>query len=246
MKEFFVAFFAALSAGPLRFVLIGISLITVVLAIATMLLEIAGYRITKSGLKKTGLRWDATNIAIAAICGAIYTGARFLQTPQIVPGFGGLTFTHVLAPVISLLFGIPGAVGVSLSVPVGDYILGYLSIGSVGGVTGHWMALTYIPLLMIQDPSMRNRMSVLQVYLWAILVASFWHAITLGGWLDLLRLAPTEVVWGVISPGVILPHGILPAILMPIIMLPLFPAVKAMGLYWKDRQAKFLKVAPQP
>lgn len=241
MNEFFSSIFKVLSAGPLRYILIGIAVVTVILTVITMLLEIAGYRFSRSGLKRTGLRWDATNIAIAAICGAVYTGARFLQTPQIVPGFGGLTFTHVLAPVIAMLFGIPGAVGVALSVPFGDYLFGYLSIGSVAGVSGHWMALLYIPFLMVVEPSMRNRKSIFSVYLWAILIASFWHAITLGGWLDLLRLAPTEVVWTVISPGVIVAHGIIPAILMPFVLIPLYPAIKAMGLYWKDRVTKFVQ-----
>lgn len=241
MDQFFTPLFEALSAGPLRFVLIAISMVTIAATLVTMLLEITGRRITRSGLEKTGLRWDATTVAIAAICGAVYTGARFLQTPQIVPGFGGLTFTHVLAPVIALLFGIPGAIGVSLSVPFGDYLFGYLSIGSVGGLSGHWMALTYIPFLMISDPSMRNRKSIISVYLWAVIIASFWHSITIDGWLDALRLAPTEVVWGVIAPGVIVAHGVIPAILMPFVLTPLYPAVKAMGLYWKDRKVKYVE-----
>jgi len=244
MDQIFAPLFEALSAGPLRFILIAISFVTIAATVVTMLSEIAGRRITRSGLVETGLRWDATAIAIAAICGAVYTGGRFLQTPQIVPGFGGLTFTHVLAPVIALLFGIPGAVGVSLSVPFGDYLFGYLSVGSVSGVAGHWMALTYIPFLMISDPSMRNRKSVVSVYLWAVVLASFWHSITIDGWLDALRLVPTEVAWGVIAPGVIVAHGVIPAILMPFVLTPLYPAVKAMGLYWKDRKAKLVEPAP--
>jgi energy-coupling factor transport system substrate-specific component len=235
MQDFFASIFNAISFGPLRWILIAISLVTIAAAIVTMLLEIAGRRLTRKGIVKTGLKWDATNIAIAAICGAIYTGARFLQTPQIVPGFGGLTFTHVLAPVIALLLGIPGAVGVALSVPFGDFIFGYLSIGSLSGVSGHWMALCYIPYLMVQDPSFRNRKSIIAVYFWAILIGSFWHSITIDGWLDVLALAPTEVCWGVIAPGVVVAHGVLPAILIPFVLTPLFPAVKAMGLYWKDR-----------
>ena len=240
MVEFFASIFNALTAGPLHTILIILSVLTVIATVITLILEVLGRRPTVSGLKDTDLRWDATNIAIAGICGAVYTGARFLQTPQIVPGFGGLTFTHVLAPVIALLFGIPGAVGVSLSVPFGDYIFGYLSVGSIAGVAGHWMALTYIPFRMVKDASFRNVKSIVQVYLWGILVASFWHAITLGGWLDLMRLAPTEVVWTVIAPGVIPAHGIIPAILIPFVLTPLFPAIKAMGLYWKDRKTEFV------
>jgi energy-coupling factor transport system substrate-specific component len=240
MEEFFGGIFEALTIGPLRYIFLGISVVTVVATVITMLMEIGGRRFTRAGLVKTGLRWDATNIAIAAICGAVYTGARFLQTPQIVPGFGGLTFTHVLAPVIALLFGIPGAVGVSLSVPFGDYLFGYLSIGSVSGVAGHWMALTYVPFLMISDPSFRNPRSIFSVYFWGVFLASFWHSITISGWLDLLNLAPTEVCWGVIAPGVILAHGLIPAILIPFVLTPLYPAVQAMGLYWKERQTKYV------
>lgn len=243
MEGFFAGIFNAISFGPLRWILIAISLVTIAATVVTMLLEIAGRRLTRKGIVETGLKWDATNIAIAAICGAIYTGARFLQTPQIVPGFGGLTFTHVLAPVIALLLGIPGAVGVALSVPFGDFIFGYLSIGSVGGVSGHWMALCYIPFLMVQDPSFRNWKSIVSVYLWAILIGSFWHSITIDGWLDVLALAPTEVCWGVIAPGVVVAHGIIPAILMPFVLTPLFPAVKAMGLYWKDRMTTVVSEA---
>ena len=236
MDAFFASIFNAISFGPLRFILIGISLITVAATVVTMLLEISGRRLTRSGIVKTDLRWDATNIAIVAICGAIYTGARFLQTPQIVPGFGGLTFTHVLAPVIALLLGIPGALGVALSVPFGDFLFGYLSIGSVSGVAGHWMALCYIPFLMIRDPSFRNRASVISVYVWAVINGSFWHSITIDGWLDVLGLVTPDVAWGVIAPGVVVAHGVIPAILMPLILAPLYPAMKAMGMYWKDRE----------
>jgi energy-coupling factor transport system substrate-specific component len=243
VDKLFAPIFQALSFGPLRFILIAISFVTIAAAAITMLLEIAGYRISRSGLRKTDTRWDATSIALVAICGAVYTGARFLQTPQIVPGFGGLTFTHVLAPVMALLFGIPGAVGVSLSVPFGDYLFGYLSVGSVSGVAGHWMALTYIPLLMIKNPSMRNRSSVISVYIWAVIIASFWHSITIDGWLDALRLVPTEVAWGVIAPGVVVAHGLIPAILMPFVLTPLYPAIKAMGLYWRDRVTKVVPSA---
>jgi hypothetical protein len=240
MEKFLGGIFEALTAGPLRIIFLGISIATVVATVITMLMEIMGYRFSRKGVKKTGLHWDATNIAIAAICGAVYTGARFLQTPQIVPGFGGLTFTHVLAPVIALLFGIPGAVGVSLSVPFGDYLFGYLSIGSVSGVAGHWMALMYIPYLMVSDPSFRNTKSIISVYFWGVILASFWHSTTISGWLDLLSLAPTEVCWGVIAPGTVLAHGVIPAILMPFVLTPLYPAVQAMGLYWKERQTKYV------
>ena len=235
MQDLFAALFNVISVGPLRFILIAISLVTIALAVITILLEISGRRLTHGGIVKTDLKWDATNIAIVAICGAVYTGARFLQTPQIVPGFGGLTFTHVLAPVIALLLGIPGALGVSLSVPFGDFLFGFLSVGSVSGVAGHWMALCYIPFLLIKDPSFRNRASIISVYLWAVLIASFWHSITIDGWLDVLGLVTPEVAWGVVAPGVIVAHGVIPAILMPFVLTPLYPAVKAMGLYWKDR-----------
>lgn len=231
---------------PLQPVLIAISLVTVAAALVTMALEIAGFTVTRRGIRRSGLDWNSTALAIVAISGAVYTAARFLQTPQIVPGFGGLTFTHVLAPVIALLFGVPGAIGVALSVPFGDYIFGYLSVGSVAGVAGHWLALCYVPYKMVSDPSFRSRSSILQVYLWAVVIASIWHAITIEGWLDVLNLVPSEVALAVIAPGVVVAHGLLPAILMPFVLAPLYPVVRAMGLYWRDRQPDGTAASPSP
>lgn len=229
------------TGGGLRNLALGFTVAVQIFGVITLAMELSGKTISKNGIRNNGVKWNSSSLAIAAICGAVYIAAKFLQTPQIVPGFGGLTFTHVLAPILAIVFGVPGAVGVSLSVPLSDAIMGYLSLGSIAGTMGHWVGLCWIPMKMIKDPSFQNKKSILEVYFWAVVVACLVHVSSLVAFLDLIKAVPPAVAWTVIAPGSILAHGVIPAILMPVTLPFIFKRIKAQGMYWRD-----LSSSPKP
>lgn len=207
-----------------------------VLGFLTLFLEIGGRTISTKGIVKNGIRWNSQSLATVAIVGALYTAVRFLQTPQIIPGFGGLTFTHVFAPIFGMVFGVPGAIGCALSTPISDAIMGYLSVGSLAGTMGHWLALCWLPMKMVKDPSFTNAKSIVSVYVWGVVVGGALHVIQLVGFLDLIKSVTPVVGWAVMAPGSVLAHIVLPAILMPLTLPFIFKTVKKRGMYWRDLQ----------
>src|SRR5712692_10676476 len=106
-----------LGAGPLHPVMIGLALLGMVIAIAIWVMEFAGWTITRDGFVKNNVPWNATSIALIAVSAAIYIAGRPLQF-QFIPGIGGFNPTMSLAPIFSVLFGLPGAIGVTFSMPI--------------------------------------------------------------------------------------------------------------------------------
>lgn len=225
------------SAGFMHTLSYVIAIAVQVLGFTTMGMELSGRTLSKKGIVKNGIKWNSSSLATVAIVGALYTAVRFLQTPQIIPGFGGLTFTHVFAPIFAMVFGVPGALGCALSTPISDAIMGYLSVGTLAGTMGHWLALCWIPMKMVKDPSFANRKSVFSVYVWGVAIGGLLHVVQLVGFLDLIKAVTPVVGWAVMAPGSILAHVAIPAILMPLTLPFIFRTVKKRGMYWRDVQA---------
>lgn len=224
------------SAGFMHTLTYVIAIGVQVIGVLTLIMEISGYTISKKGLVKNGIRWNSRSLATVAIVGALYTAVRFLQTPQIIPGFGGLTFTHVFAPIFAMVFGVPGAIGCALSTPISDAIMGYLSVGSLAGTMGHWLALCWLPMKMVKDPSFTTRKSILSVYIWGIFIGGTLHVVQLVGFLDLIKSVTPVAGWAVMAPSSLLAHVVLPAILMPLTLPFVFKTTKRRGMYWRDIQ----------
>lgn len=228
-----IDFLAQLGGGPLRPVLIALALIGMVLAVCIWIMEFSGWTISRRGFVRNNVPWNATTIALIAVSAAIYIAGRPIQF-QFVPGIGGFNPTLSLAPILSVLFGLPGAIGVTFSMPIGDAISGALTLGSVAGFLSHTF-VTWLPYKMVRTPNWKLPAAVASYYLWAIIVGPIIHAIVIPGWLDLTHVVPTAVAWGAVTPAILLNHGLTSAIVGAILMPILYPVVKARGLYWKDR-----------
>src|SRR3989442_3579477 len=136
--------------GPLHPVLIGLALLGMVLAIGIWILEFSGRTISREGIVPNNVPWNATSIALLAVAAAVYIAGRPIQL-QFIPGIGGFNPTLSLAPIFSVLFGLPGAIGVTFSMPIGDAISGALTLGSVAGFLSHTV-LTRLPFKMVRRP----------------------------------------------------------------------------------------------
>jgi energy-coupling factor transporter ATP-binding protein EcfA2 len=222
-----------LQGGLVHRVLLAMALSFMGLAILIWVMEFSGWTITRHGFVPNNVSWDATTIALIAISAALYIAGRPIQF-QLIPGVGGINPTLTLAPVFAVLFGLPGAIGVTFSMPIGDALSGALTMGSVAGCLSHTF-LTWLPYKMVREPNFRSRRAVLSFYVWAIVVGPLIHAINVPGWLDFTHVLPPAIAWGGLFPIILLNHAVTPAILCPILIAALYPVVKTRGLYWRDR-----------
>lgn len=219
--------------GPLHPVFQALALIGLVLAVGIWVMEFSGWTISLRGFVRNNMRWDATSIAICAVCAAIYIAGRPIQI-QFIPGIGGFNPSLSIAQSLSVLFGLPGAAGVTFSMPIGDAISGALTLGSVAGCLSHTF-ITWIPYKLAGPVNLRSWKFWLRFYAFGIVLASVVHAIVIPGWLDVVHVVPPAVAWGGVTVAILINQGLLPAILSPIYLGIVYPIVKARGLYWRDR-----------
>ncbi len=219
--------------GPLHSLLIGLALGGMVLAILIWVMEFAGWTISRRGFVRSQVSWDATTIAIIAVVAAIYIAGRPLQL-QFIPGIGGINPSMSLAPVFAVLFGLPGAIGVTFSMPIGDAVSGALTVGSAAGFLSHTF-ITWLPYKLVREPNFKIRAAVVSFFVWAIVIGPSIHTVVIPGWLDFTNGLPSAVAWGALPIVLLVNHTITPAIIAPILIAILYPVVKARGLYWRDR-----------
>ena len=222
-----------IASGPLHQVVIGLSLSAMAVAIFIWVLEFSGWTISRRGFIRNDITWDATTVALIAVSAAIYIAGRPIQF-QLLPGVGGLNPTLCLAPVIAVLFGLPGAIGVTFSMPIGDTLSGALTVGSAAGFLGHTF-LTWIPYKLTREPNFKSPRAVFSFFLWAVVVGPLFHILVVAGWLDFTHLLPTAVAWSALVWILLLNHTLIPSLTAPILIQVLYPFLKARGLYWRDR-----------
>ncbi|MEM1815887.1 MAG: QueT transporter family protein [Desulfurococcaceae archaeon] len=201
-------------------------------------MELLGWTVKGGRLVKQIIRWDAVDISITALCAAVYGGALAATGGiPIIPGFTWIRPANALAPLFGILFGIPGALGTSIGNFIADALAGYLSVGSIGGFVGNFV-IAYVPYKLMKDHTFRTPRSIVEFYVWCVLVSSVWCSIYISWWLDALEPViglPRSMVWGWFAPWVIFNNAFITAIVTPILGFILYPPIKARGLYWADR-----------
>ncbi|MEM4572546.1 MAG: QueT transporter family protein, partial [Zestosphaera sp.] len=195
---------------------------------------------TFKGLKivRQVIKWDAIDVSVAALSAAVYGGALAATGGiPIIPGFTWVRPANALAPLFGILFGIPGALGTSIGNFIADALAGYLSVGSLGGFVGNFI-IAYVPYKLMRDHSFRTPRSIIEFYVWGVLVSSVWCSLYISWWLDFAEPViglPKAFIWGFFAPWVIFNNAFITAIITPILGFILYPPIKARGLYWADR-----------
>jgi energy-coupling factor transport system substrate-specific component len=201
-------------------------------------MELLGWTIRKGKVVKQVIRWDPVDVSIVALTAAIYGGALAATGGiPIIPGFTWVRPANALAPLFGILFGIPGALGTAIGNFIADALAGYLSVGSIGGFIGNFI-IAYLPYKLMRDQTFRTPRSIVEFYIWGVLVSSVWCSLYISWWLDLLEPViglPRPLVWGFFAPWVIFNNAFITAIVSPILGFILYPPIKARGLYWADR-----------
>jgi energy-coupling factor transport system substrate-specific component len=229
-----------LGKGPLQSVLIWVALVLMVVAVGIWIMEFSGWTISTKGFVKNRVKWDATNIALIAVCAALFTAGRPLAI-NFIPGIGGLNPSLSISQTLSILFGLPGVIGVTFSMPIGDAISGQLTLGSVAGLLGNTYT-AWITYKICTGANFKVFRNVLTFYVGGVILAPIIEAIVIPGWLDFIHLVPPAVAWGGVTLSILTNQGLLPAIVTPILVPILYPIVKARGLYWRDRLSTPLAV----
>ncbi len=220
-----------LGKGPLNTDFVDASLALMIVAIGIWVMEFRGWTISLRGIKRNGVNWGSREIALVAVSAALYIAGRPLQL-QLIPGIGGIQPSYALAPVLVALFGLPGAVGCTFSMPIGDAISGSLTLGSVAGCLGTTF-VTWMVYKFCHDASLRTVRSWIGLYA-GIIIGPALHAIVVPGWLDFTHVLPPVVDWSGVPIAIVINQIITPAILAPILLYTLYPSVKQAGLYWRD------------
>jgi energy-coupling factor transport system substrate-specific component len=223
-----------LGQGILHSVLVSLALIFMVLAVAIWVMEFSGWTISLKGFVRNGLKWNATTIALIAVCAALYIAGRPLAI-NLIPGIGGLNPSLSIAQTLSVLFGLPAAIGVTFSMPIGDAISGALTLGSIAGCLSHTY-ITWLTYKICRGADFSKKANIGSFYLGGIIIAPIIHAITIPGWLDFLHVLPPAIAWGGVTLSILTNQALIPAIISPILITILYKVVKSRGLYWKDSQ----------
>src|SRR4051794_1656473 len=144
---------------PLNGILITVSLILMIAAVILMVMELAGWTITRHGIVRNNHHWNAVSVSLAAVIGAFYIAGGLFQIAPIVPGFATWTPVRAFPPILSTLFGLPAIFGMTFFMPISDALAGKLTLGSVAGALGHFIAVGWIPYKLVGDPSFRSTKS---------------------------------------------------------------------------------------
>ncbi|GAA1276171.1 hypothetical protein GCM10009609_43980 [Pseudonocardia aurantiaca] len=217
--------------GPVHTFFVNLALALMVLAVGIWVLELSGRTVSWRGIVPNHVTWGSRSIALVAVCAALYIAGRPLQL-QLIPGIGGLNPSFALAPVLVALFGLPAAVGVTFSMPIGDAISGALTLGSLAGCLGHTF-VTWTVYKFCTDASLRTPRSWAGLYA-GIVIGPLLHLIVVPGWLDFTHVLPPAVAWGGVTLSIGVNQIVIPAIVAPVLLYALYPRVAQAGLYWRD------------
>jgi energy-coupling factor transport system substrate-specific component len=209
-------------------------------AIGTIIffMELSGWTMKGWRIVRQVIRWDAIDVSVTALSAAVYGGALAATGGiPIIPGFTWVRPANALAPLFGILFGVPGALGTSIGNFIADALAGYLGVGSIGGFIGNFI-IAYVPYKLMKDHSFRTPRSLIEFYVWGVLVGSVWCSLYISWWLDFMEPViglPKSFIWGFFAPWVIFNNSFITAIVSPILGFILYPPIKARGLYWADR-----------
>src|SRR5258708_37895698 len=105
-----------LGQGPLHPVMIALALLGLFVAVGIWVMEFSGWTISRRGFVRNGLKWNATTIAIIAVCAALYIAGRPIQI-QFIPGIGGFNPTRTIASSPSCVVSLSPCDGIHFSLP---------------------------------------------------------------------------------------------------------------------------------
>lgn len=206
-----------------------VSLLLMAIMAALWIMELSGHTISRHGIIRNNLTWNAKTIAVLAVSAAIYVALRPIEF-QFVPGIGGFNPSLALGPVIGILLGLPGVIGAAFSFPIGDAISGALTVGSLAGFFGQSYYMYFAYKIVGRHVPFNSWQAWARLYV-ELIIGWVFIFVTISGWLDFTKLAPPVVAWGAVGLAIMINQLWIPAVLVPILVTALYPLVKAWGIF---------------
>lgn len=209
MGDFFQSIFGAIgnvaqSVGTTNLYVAGG--IAAVIALGLFVLEVVFRRTPvlrpRPALVDNGVRWTPRELLVVAMCAAIFAVTLAITAGiQLIPGFVQARPANALIAVFGILFGVPGALGLGVGNIIGDILSGTLTIGSVGGFLGLFLA-GYISHKLLGQRNPSNAREVSVFYLVTFLASLFGTGLLISFWLQTSRILPPQAVWAATFPSI--------------------------------------------
>lgn len=231
-----------LGTGPLAPVATLLGILTTLAALAIVVLELSGRTLSREGIVRNNVQWDRVNLAIVAAAALFVIVTNPLRFDFIHILQRGPRFAPAFAPVIAVIFGLPGVFGYMLGVFINSLLQDGLTAISL--FTGVWSALAWVwvawlPYKMVGDVDFSTARAALgtvgRFYLWGVVVGPLIHL-----WMSpvqqvLMGGDPTQV-WQRMFPMILINHDLPYLVIGPIALAILYPLAKLGHVYWRDRQ----------
>ncbi|MEJ8544263.1 QueT transporter family protein [Brevibacillus borstelensis] len=174
-------------------------------------------------------KWTTVDFVLIVVTAALYAVALImLANVKLIPSVP-LRPANALQPVFGILFGIPGCLGLAFGNAASDLLTGgtpphAVAVGFIGNFLGG-----FIGYLAVSHPALKTGRSILQYYIFVVLIAS---AVVACSILINVALGFTPMaVATIFIPTVFLNQAVSTAILGPVLLKLLYPFVKRAGLY---------------
>ncbi|QQE74301.1 QueT transporter family protein [Brevibacillus composti] len=174
-------------------------------------------------------KWTTVDFVLIVVTAALYAVALImLANVKLMVGVP-LRPANALQPVFGILFGIPGCLGLAFGNVASDLLTGSapphaVAVGFLGNFLGG-----YISYLAVSHPVLKTKRSILQYFIFVVLIAS---AVVACSILINVALGFTPMaIATMFIPTVFLNQAVSTAILGPFLLKLLYPFVKRAGLY---------------
>lgn len=174
-------------------------------------------------------KWGTVDLVLVIICAALYAAALIaFGAIKLAPGTY-LRPGNALQGVFGILFGLPGCLGIALGNLVADFVVGGAPIHAIiAGFIVNFLA-AYIPYLAVSNARLGTRRSIIEWYVYGVLIAG---AVVAGSvWVNVaLGLTPKQIA-AMLSPVMFSNQVVASALISPFLLRLLYPFVDRSGLY---------------
>jgi hypothetical protein len=176
--------------------------------------------------------WVPKALAVAALAGATKVVLQFASAPLvIVPGIITFRFDNLFAVAFGLIGGPAAVWGLMFGNIIGDTLAGTLNLGSIGGALANFFG-NFLIFVMVRNARMTKAAHWVQYYVYVV-VSTILIAVYLGVWFQIVKLAPTNVIWTAIVPSILV--AVPPSIILgPLLIKILYPLMDRWGLTAPD------------
>ncbi|GIP31217.1 QueT transporter family protein [Paenibacillus sp. J2TS4] len=174
-------------------------------------------------------KWTTVDYVLIVVLAALYAVALMtLANIKLIPSVP-VRPANALQPVFGMLFGLPGCLALAFGNLINDLVIGdplphKLIVGFIINFLGGFLGL-----LFVSHPLLKTKRSILEYYLFVVIIAS--GVIAGSIWVNvLLSFTPVEIATA-FTPLVFANQAIATGVLGPILLKLLYPFVKRAGLY---------------